>query len=219
VVLRQEFDNWAILFDPDTGNAFGLKPIGVFVWKCLDGTHTIQDILKELRENCEGVPEDAQDHLKEFIGSLAEQGLPACLGLRLALQRQFGHTKKLQDPLPIKLPDLAVRGGHEYLSQYFRPWKQGLKNEGKTPPQSLSGGEEDKRRPDWKGIPFYPLSQNLLFQEMQSLPFQKLAGLQGEVKIKKVKEEEENIRNGLLLTQPSRTIHERFPIGPRPIGE
>jgi hypothetical protein len=37
IVLREEFDDWAILFDPDTGNAFGLNPTGVFIWKLLDG--------------------------------------------------------------------------------------------------------------------------------------------------------------------------------------
>ena len=38
VVLREEFDDWAILFDPDTGNAFGLNPTGVYLWKLLDGS-------------------------------------------------------------------------------------------------------------------------------------------------------------------------------------
>jgi len=75
VVLREEFDDWAVLFNPDTGNAFGLNPVGVFIWKRLDGRRTIQDILKELRENCEGMRKDAKDHLEEFIGSLMEQGL------------------------------------------------------------------------------------------------------------------------------------------------
>ena len=28
IVLREEFDDWAILFDPDTGNAFGLQSSG-----------------------------------------------------------------------------------------------------------------------------------------------------------------------------------------------
>ena len=32
-VLREEFDNWAILFDPATGNAFGLNPVGVLLRK------------------------------------------------------------------------------------------------------------------------------------------------------------------------------------------
>ena len=74
VVLREEFDNWAILFDPPTGNAFGLNPVGVFVWKRLDGLHTIKDILNELRKSCEKVPEKVEDHLKEFIQDLVEKG-------------------------------------------------------------------------------------------------------------------------------------------------
>lgn len=36
IVLHEEFDDWAILFDPDRGNAFGLNPTGIFVWKLLD---------------------------------------------------------------------------------------------------------------------------------------------------------------------------------------
>lgn len=75
VVLREEFDDWAILFDPDTGNAFGLNPVGVFVWKRLDGKHAIEDIVKELRENAEDVPQEAEHHLEEFVKELADQGL------------------------------------------------------------------------------------------------------------------------------------------------
>lgn len=75
VVFREEFDDWAVLFDPDSGNAFGLNPVSVFIWKRLDGRNRLEDILKELRESAEGVPEEAEDHLKEFIGDLVKQGL------------------------------------------------------------------------------------------------------------------------------------------------
>jgi SynChlorMet cassette protein ScmD len=75
VVLREEFDDWAVLFDPDTGNAFGLNPVGVFIWKRLDGRHTIEDLQKELHQDCENVPKDAAVHLKDFIKDLIEQGL------------------------------------------------------------------------------------------------------------------------------------------------
>jgi SynChlorMet cassette protein ScmD len=75
VVLREEFDDWAVLFDPDSGNAFGLNPTGVFIWKQLNGRRTTQDILKSLHENCEEVPNEVQDHLNEFIQDLVEQGL------------------------------------------------------------------------------------------------------------------------------------------------
>lgn len=74
-VLREEFDDWAVLFDPDSGNAFGLNPVGVFIWKRLDGHHTIQDILKELHENCEDVPDEAEEHLRSLVQGLVERGL------------------------------------------------------------------------------------------------------------------------------------------------
>jgi len=74
-VLREEFDDWAVLFDPDSGNAFGLNPVGVFIWKRLDGQHTIQDILKELHENCEDVPDEAEEHLRNLVQDLVERGL------------------------------------------------------------------------------------------------------------------------------------------------
>lgn len=75
IVLREEFDDWAILFDPDSGLAFGLNPVGVFVWKRLDGRHTDRAIVEELREVCESLPEEAEEHVREFVRELVERGL------------------------------------------------------------------------------------------------------------------------------------------------
>jgi SynChlorMet cassette protein ScmD len=75
IVLREEFDDWAILFDPDTGDAFGLNPIGVSVWKRLDGNHSLKDILKDLQEGYEDVPEGAESDLQEFVDDLVQRGL------------------------------------------------------------------------------------------------------------------------------------------------
>lgn len=75
VVLREEFDDWAVLFDPDTGRGFGLDPVSVFIWKRLDGQHTIEGILSELSENCTDVPEDAEHHVMAFIEDSVNQGL------------------------------------------------------------------------------------------------------------------------------------------------
>ena len=74
VVLREEFDDWAILFDPDTGNGFGLNPVSVFIWKRLDGNHTVQDILTELHATCKDIPETAEREIEDFIKELEEKG-------------------------------------------------------------------------------------------------------------------------------------------------
>lgn len=76
VVFREEFDDWAILFDPSSGEGFGLNPMSAFIWNCLDGKHTLQDILTELRESgCADIPEDAEVRIKAFIDGLVESGL------------------------------------------------------------------------------------------------------------------------------------------------
>jgi SynChlorMet cassette protein ScmD len=75
IVLREEFDDWAILFDPDTGNAFGLNPTGVFIWKLLDGKHGVEEIVNRLRDEAEDVPENAGEHARQFIVALEQQGL------------------------------------------------------------------------------------------------------------------------------------------------
>ena len=74
IVLREEFDDWAILFDPDVGHAFGLNPVCVFIWKLLDGKHTIQDIVAELRENCDDAPDDVETDVRTFVDDLVEHG-------------------------------------------------------------------------------------------------------------------------------------------------
>jgi SynChlorMet cassette protein ScmD len=75
VVLREEFDDWAVLFDPDTGHAFGLNPTGVSIWKCLDGHHSIQDIMKALKQDYKGASDEIEEHLKGFIQDLCQHGL------------------------------------------------------------------------------------------------------------------------------------------------
>ncbi|MCP4639676.1 MAG: SynChlorMet cassette protein ScmD [bacterium] len=75
VVLREEFDEWGLLFHPDTGDTYGLNPVGVFVWQRLDGDHTVGDIAAELAETFEEVPGDAADHVGKFVEEAASQGL------------------------------------------------------------------------------------------------------------------------------------------------
>jgi SynChlorMet cassette protein ScmD len=77
IVLRKDFedDDWAILFDPDKGDAYGLNPVSVFIWKRLDGTHSCADILKALRTEYQEVPVEAEVQVREFIDQLINKGL------------------------------------------------------------------------------------------------------------------------------------------------
>jgi len=75
VVLREEFENSAVLFDPETGSIYGLNPIGVIVWKHLDGLHTIDDIAHIVCEKADAVPADAASHIENFFKAAIELGL------------------------------------------------------------------------------------------------------------------------------------------------
>jgi len=75
IVLREEFDDWAILFNPDSGDAHGLNPLGVFVWKKLDGEHAIDDIIEEIKSDCEDVPAEVDKDVSDFVKELTDKGL------------------------------------------------------------------------------------------------------------------------------------------------
>ena len=74
VVLREEFDDWAVLFNPDTAEAVGINPVGVVMWKLMDGKHTLEDIMADVRDRFTDVPESSLDELTDFVNNLAESG-------------------------------------------------------------------------------------------------------------------------------------------------
>jgi len=74
LVFREEFDDWGLLFDPDTGDTFGLNPIGVSIWKRLDGNRTVAEIALELKRICRDAPPDTEEYVLSFIRDLAEKG-------------------------------------------------------------------------------------------------------------------------------------------------
>ncbi len=74
VVLREEFDNWAILFNPDTGDAVGINPVGVAIWKILDGQNPMEHIVEAIRNQFSQVPEQVTKEAAAFVDHLARLG-------------------------------------------------------------------------------------------------------------------------------------------------
>ena len=73
-VLREEFDDWAVLFNPDTAEAVGINPVGVVVWKQMDGRHNLDQIIAAVKEQFASVPEAAGDEVSVFVDDLAQRG-------------------------------------------------------------------------------------------------------------------------------------------------
>ena len=74
VVLREEFDDWAVLFNPDTADAVGTNPVGVAVWKRLNGKRSIEDIVSEIKNSFEDTPDVAFKEITAFVNTLDEKG-------------------------------------------------------------------------------------------------------------------------------------------------
>jgi SynChlorMet cassette protein ScmD len=74
VVLRKEFDDWAVLFNPDTAEAVGINPVGVAIWELLDKNHNIQEIIDNISQHFADVPGSATEEIETFIADLAKRG-------------------------------------------------------------------------------------------------------------------------------------------------
>jgi SynChlorMet cassette protein ScmD len=74
IVLREESDNWALLFNPDSSNIAVINPVGVTVWKMLDGNKRYEDVLDNLRNYFSEIPDSAIDDIKAFVADLEMQG-------------------------------------------------------------------------------------------------------------------------------------------------
>ena len=75
-VFRKEFDDWAILFEPDTGNSFTLNAMATYIWEHLDGKLTVEKILNLLKAECEDkLPSKAPEEIKAFLLGLKKEGL------------------------------------------------------------------------------------------------------------------------------------------------
>jgi SynChlorMet cassette protein ScmD len=75
IVYREDIDDWAILFDPDTAEAYGLDVTGSFIWKHIDGKRSIDEIVNLLPEEFENVHENAAEQVVKFLGDMEENGL------------------------------------------------------------------------------------------------------------------------------------------------
>lgn len=74
VVLRKEFDDWAVLFNPDTAEAVGVNPVGVAIWELLDGKKSIKDIAAQINHDFTDVPGSAAQEIESFIEDLMKRG-------------------------------------------------------------------------------------------------------------------------------------------------
>ena len=75
VVLREEDEDGALLFNPDTNQVKVINPTGLFIWQQCDGKKGLAEIVKALVETYEDAPVDqiTQD-VQEFLDGMLQSG-------------------------------------------------------------------------------------------------------------------------------------------------
>jgi len=72
--LREDFEDWAVLFDPNTTDAIGINPVGVVVWRKLDGASTLSDLVAAVHATFDDVPDSVADEVSAFVDNLTKKG-------------------------------------------------------------------------------------------------------------------------------------------------
>lgn len=84
MVLREEDDDAAILFDPNSGAVRVLNVTAAAVWKLLDGTRTLAQVLAALADEFDELDANAESQVVRLLTTLAEIG---AVGIVTELQR------------------------------------------------------------------------------------------------------------------------------------
>lgn len=75
VVLREEDQDGALLFNPDTNDVKVINNTGIFIWKSCQEPKTIDKIISELKDSFDQVPEDEiEEDAKTFLEELVNAG-------------------------------------------------------------------------------------------------------------------------------------------------
>ena len=75
IVLREEEEDAALLFNPDTGQVKVLNSTGLFIWQRCDGNNNLPSIVAAMRESFNDVPEDQiTSDITDFIDGMTATG-------------------------------------------------------------------------------------------------------------------------------------------------
>lgn len=75
LTLREESDDCAILFDPDSGEAHALSPVAAFCWLRLNGHKSVAELTREVGLEFNDVPENLERDILELVAELLRLNL------------------------------------------------------------------------------------------------------------------------------------------------
>ena len=74
LVLREEGDEGALLYDPDTGAVRILNLTAVAIWKLLEAERTVSEVIRTLKEQFDGLDGEAEEQVLQMVRELQRLG-------------------------------------------------------------------------------------------------------------------------------------------------
>ncbi len=79
MVLREEDDDCALLFNPDSGSVQILNLTAATIWNLLDGQRRLSEVMAILKERFEEMDSNAEDQILQLVRELHQTGALATL--------------------------------------------------------------------------------------------------------------------------------------------
>ena len=74
VLMSSEEDGTTVLINFDSGHSMSLNRMGSFIWEAADGIKTVEDLIFQIIERFEGVPDHVENDVLELVEILKQNG-------------------------------------------------------------------------------------------------------------------------------------------------
>jgi hypothetical protein len=75
VLLKEEDEDGALVFNPDTDKILVLNPTGLFIWNRCDGNIRLEDLVTSVRRSFSSVPEEqVGGDVRGFVEKMIAEG-------------------------------------------------------------------------------------------------------------------------------------------------
>ena len=74
VELKQEYDDWGILFNTETNQGIVVNLVGMMIWEALGEGNDLAGITSSLEKEFEDAPDSLAEDVQEFLNQLVRAG-------------------------------------------------------------------------------------------------------------------------------------------------
>lgn len=73
--FREADEDWTVLVNLDSADAVALNETGMLLWKSINGSATVGQIIEDVKKHFTDTPPDAEEDMLAVLGTLRDAGL------------------------------------------------------------------------------------------------------------------------------------------------